>query len=70
MQIKISLELDAEKPSFSIAMNRPCSGWNISSDLFYIDQRVFLHSRVGIAIVFTRMAFLFLTLLPSILSGH
>jgi hypothetical protein len=34
-------------------MNRPCSVWNISSDLFYIDQRVFLHSRVGIAIVFT-----------------
>lgn len=50
---KKSLELDPKSPSISSAMNRLCSGLNISSDLFYIDQSVFPHSRAGIAIVFT-----------------
>jgi hypothetical protein len=50
---KIILEVDAKNPSISSAMNRPCSGLNISSDLFYINQSGFPHSRAGIAIVFT-----------------
>jgi len=33
-------------------MNRRYSGLSISSDLFYIDQSVFPHTREGIAIVF------------------
>jgi hypothetical protein len=42
-----------KKTSTSSAINRPYSGLSISSDLFYIDQSVFLHSRGGMAIVFT-----------------
>lgn len=42
-----------QKPNISFYMNRPYSGLSTTSDIFYIDQSVFPHSRAAIALVFT-----------------